>query len=565
MNRSSLALAASAAASFAAASLLYATPAAACGGFFCNNNDPVNQTGEEILFAVDGENIEAHVAIQYAGPSEEFAWIVPTPSRPEVGVSSSILFTRLDQILGAQFRPEFREIGECSWGMWGDDFDSAEAGAGGAGPPSRDEDGVTVVEQNSVGPYDYAILQATAVEPLFEWLEANDYDIPRGVMPFVEPYVLMDDDMHFVSFRLSKDRDAGDIQPVLLSYTAEQPVIPIQLTAVATVPDMGVRTHILGDTRSVPENYLHVEINEARIDWLNYGSNYNEVVTAAMDEAGGQAFVTEYAVASSAMADRLWQDEWFDTDALRAESDPIAFWNRLMDGLMTMGLRGDSTILGMLQNYIPLPEALAAEGVDEQSFYNCMECYREYVDAEGFDAEAFVDELEIVIFGPLEHAQELFDTIPYTSRLYTTLSAEEMTIDPAFAFNPDMDDVANVRTAEVIVDCGDGRDYYESPITIRLNDGREIRTTWDVERDDLDALPAADTIEETGASGAPRTVSSNRDDINAGLEDWNDQMADVFNTDDEKGCSAAGGHGSTGALAGLGLLLGLGFGRRRRR
>jgi len=139
-----------------------------------------------------------------------------------------------------------------------------------------------------------------------------------------------------------------------------------------------------------------------------------------------------------------------------------------------------------------------------------------------------------------------------------------MTIDPAFAFNPDMAEVSNIHTAEVIVDCGDGRDYYESPITIRLNDGREIRTTWDVDREDLDALPAADTIEETGASGAPRTVSSNRDDINAGLEDWNDQMADVFNTSDEKGCSAAGGHGSTGALAGLGLLLGLGLGRRRR-
>ena len=29
--------------------------ASACGGFFCNPNEPVDQAGEDILFAVDTE------------------------------------------------------------------------------------------------------------------------------------------------------------------------------------------------------------------------------------------------------------------------------------------------------------------------------------------------------------------------------------------------------------------------------------------------------------------------------------------------------------------------------
>ena len=32
-------------------------------------------------------------------------------------------------------------------------------------------------------------------------------------------------------------------------------------------------------------------INEAAIDWMNGGNNYPDVVSQAVDEAGGQAFV----------------------------------------------------------------------------------------------------------------------------------------------------------------------------------------------------------------------------------------------------------------------------------
>ncbi len=547
----------------AAATLTWAAPALACGGFFCNNGNPVNQTGEQILFAVDRDagTIEAHVRIQYQGPSDAFAWIVPTPTRPEVGVSSESVFTRLDQRLRPQWLADYRQVGECDWG--GDFFES-DAAAGGGGAPT-DEDGggrgVTVVEQSQVGPYDYAILQATDVEVLFEWLQDNDYDIPDVIMPFVEPYVLMGEDMHFVSFKLSKDNDSGDIQPVTLRYESTKPMIPIQLTAVATEPDLGITVHILDQTRSVPENYLHVFVNEARINWLGGGNNYDDLVTAAMDEAGGQGFATEYAGATVALDGALFDDSWFDLDALRTIEDPIAYWNRLMDMLSNAGFRGDAGVLDLLQAYIPVPDDL-----DAQSFYNCLECYSEYVDAENFDNVGFTDAIEAEFVEPLRHAQELFDTIPYVTRLYTTLSAEDMTVDPVFARNSTMGDVDNVHIAEVIVDCGDGGDYYSSPVTIRLPDGRTILTSWDdAAREELDAMPAADSIERTSGSGAPEPVSSNRDDINTDLEAYNDQMAALFDAQRSPksgGCAAAPGTAGGLGFAMFGLMLGLS--RRRR-
>jgi hypothetical protein len=70
--------------------------AAACGGFFCSQAEPVEQTGENILFIqVDDSTIETHVQISYAGPSEDFSWIVPTPSEPEVSVGSDFVFQAL--------------------------------------------------------------------------------------------------------------------------------------------------------------------------------------------------------------------------------------------------------------------------------------------------------------------------------------------------------------------------------------------------------------------------------------------------------------------------------------
>jgi hypothetical protein len=39
--------------------------ASAYGGFFCNVQDPINQAAERILFAVQDDETEMHVQVQY--------------------------------------------------------------------------------------------------------------------------------------------------------------------------------------------------------------------------------------------------------------------------------------------------------------------------------------------------------------------------------------------------------------------------------------------------------------------------------------------------------------------
>jgi hypothetical protein len=553
------------AASAAAAGITVAAPVAeACGGFFCQNV-PVDQTGEHILFAVDGDSVEAQVLIQYQGAAEDFSWVVPVPSEPEVDVSSPTVFARLTQLTGIRFQLNWDFENGCYPPVA---EDGGSPSAGGGDPDA----GVTVVQQSVVGPYNYAVLRATDVGALFEWLGANDYTIPDTAESLLEPYVLMGDQMHFVAFKLQKDRDIGDIRPVVLRYRDDQPMIPIQLTAIATQPNLGVTVGLLGGARAVPENYLHVEINEARIDWLSSGDNYDALIDDAMDEAGGQAFTTEYAGPTTPFSGAFFAEGRLQTARLATIDDPAAF----VDAVQQEGFAADPQLLDVLERFIPVPAELAAQGVDARTFFNNIGSYASYLEGRAFDAAGCADELESRIAAPLRHAQALFDRLPYFTRLHTSLSADEMTVDPVFAFNDDLPTVSNVRRASARLACDPGTpDLSSAPVIVTLDDGRQILTSYAAPRDALDAMPGAASISQLAASGEPVPVARTDGRIpDVELVEYNAEYAQNFpgrdfdfsggqvvERKDASGCAAAGGFaGAWSFVAVAGLLL-----RRRRR
>ena len=551
------------------AALLSAAPRAeACGGFFCQNV-PVDQTGEQILFAVEDGRVEAQIQVDYVGAAEDFSWVVPVPSLPEVGVSSDRVFGVMKERAGIRFELTMTYEGNCMYPPM-----SAEGGGVRGDATSDADNGVTVVTQSQVGPYDYAILQATDTLALFDWLAANDYIIPATAAPLVEPYVLMGDQMHFVAFKLQKDRTVGEIAPVVLKYDDTQPMIPIQLTAIATQPDLGVTVGLLGDARAVPENYLHVLINEARIDWLSSGSNYDALINDAMDEAGGQAFTTEFAGASDRFAGAFFTEGQMETSQLALTGDPVAFF----DLVRNEGFTADTQLLEIMGRCIPLPASLAAAGLDQRSFLNNLESYRAELAGFDFDEAACANELEAAIVAPLRHAQELFDRLPYFTRLHTSLSAEEMTVDPVFAFNSEMGDVDNVHRATAVMVCENNGSYEAVPIVVTLADGREVLTSFSASSQ-LDAMPGAAALEQTGATGAPVAVArtDGRNPVAelaahnvAAAKAFPDRSFELNPGDGERrvgsirsdgGCSSGG---SSAGLSSLLALLGLVALRRRR-
>lgn len=515
------------------------TPSEACGGFFCSTV-PIDQSGEDIIFNIGDGKVEAHVSIQYVGDAKDFAWVVPVHGVPDLKVGSPQFFQYVQMMTRPQFNLNWTENSCWSNQRW---FGAAED-ATSAPNASAGGTGVTVLAQGNVGPYDSAILGATDVNALSKWLNDNGYVLPDSKA--LEPYVGRD--YNFLALKLQQDRTVGELRPIVIDFGGARPCIPIQLTAVAARPDMPIRAYVFADKRAVPINYRHVLINETRVDWLNFGQNYSEIASRAVDEAGGRAFLTEFAGGTAFMKN---PGEWIlpgpslNTAALAQKTHPVDFTEELfMQGFP----RGDGALFAMFQKYIPLPKSLEGT-VTPQQFYNSIGSYRTEIDNDPnrmmFDAAGFAAELEESIVKPLLRAREIINLRPYMTRLYTTMSAEEMTVDPEFEFNGDAEDVSNMHEAEATAICGiDGQ---LDKVEITLKDGTKF-TVSDTTGPVSDG-PFAARIEQYTEAGAPGLIKDNTQEIAAVVSTWGNGC----------GCGAAG-MGPMGILfiAGAALL------RRRR-
>lgn len=513
--------------------------ALACGGLFCSAPTlPVDQTGERIVFAIDEEagKVEMHTQIAYAGPAESFAWLVPLPTVPELFVSADELFTFLDRNTAPIF--QLQQICECCNRADSDDTDGAP-GADSGGPGG--EPGVVVIDSALVGPYESVTLQATSTEVLLEWLNNNAYYIPDDVGPFLEPYVAAGS--YVVALRLQKDRDIGDLVPLGLRYPGDTPTIPLTMTAVAATPDMALIPWVLGSGRAVPENYLHVVINELAIDWWTAGSNYSAVVGRAADEAGGQAFATDFAGPTTGLRDQLVWPGRFERRTLLHASTVRGLWGEIL----SQGFIIDDRLTAIMRSFFPDSDAVLADGGggdtgwSGQRDYVCDE--PEELGCEPVEVGPVVLRLISDIIEPLEHANELFNRFPYITRFTSSASPDEMTVDPRFAINASLPEVPQTRTATWSFGDCEGNGF----TTLQLVDG----TTVDIPQTEAPAdylarvgMPAAARIESLGRSGDPVVITDNDPVIDGAIDDLPQAPADPGNAaaDDEKGtCGCASG------------------------
>lgn len=478
--------------------------ASACGGLFCSASSPVNQVAERILFAQDGETTTQIVEILYDGPAERFAWVLPVPGEPEIAVSSSVVFQRLQQATNPIYQLTTSMTGDCSGALaLARGSSDASSGASFLGGPS-----VTVVDQGSVGPFDYQTIAVDAADAdpasvAIRWLEANDYDVGELGPDVLRPY--LEDGLNLLAVRLQKGLPTGAIRPLSLTFQSSQPSIPIRPTAVAANDDMGVLVWVLGASRTVPVNYKGLELNELMINWLNPGSTYDQVVSAAADEAGGQGFVTELAQQAANLHDAI--------DPRSTALDPDRYTNLTVADAV-IELTGNYGLYDGFDKVLA-ENVVLRDGVSPEAFLECPYCYERGAgnDSAGdpigeTNVPAFLDAIQSQVLDPISDAADLFLHHAYVTRLYTTMSAEDMDVDPLFDFNPDLDDVSNVHTAERVVTC----DGTAGPWKVVLEGGRSIYgegNVWPLGTDTTPRVPLNARVVEFKTTGAPSVEVDN--------------------------------------------------------
>jgi MYXO-CTERM domain-containing protein len=200
---------------------------------------------------------------------------------------------------------------------------------------------------------------------------------------------------------------------------------------------------------------------------------------------------------------------------------------------LTQQLANHDGYLEALEEHVPL-----RAGVTSEEFASCPSCYFYPGSAPdlgfGGDSGAAYDEIipdtdpifttglgaflaavEQNVLAPIQATGALFASHDYLTRLYTTMSADEMTLDPIFQFNPDLEDVSNLHTADQRLSCED------DSWVVTLSNGQRVAGSarvWPHALDNTD-LPFNVRILQYSTSGQPEVISDNEATIQSIHED----------------------------------------------
>jgi MYXO-CTERM domain-containing protein len=148
-------------------------------------------------------------------------------------------------------------------------------------------------------------------------------------------------------------------------------------------------------------------------------------------------------------------------------------------------------VVAMLRDFLPAPE-----DVNANDYYGCISCYVDVADFSQWDPVAFAAQLDERVIDPARHARDLLAAWPYLTRMYTTISPHEMTVDPMFHQNAELTDapLANVATQQCVCD---------EDAVVSLPDGRLVYAPLADFPSFGDDMPYAEHIETIPPVGAP--------------------------------------------------------------
>ena len=206
----------------------------------------------------------------------------------------------------------------------------------------------------------------------------------------------------------------------------------------------------------------------------------------------------------------------------------------------------------IIRDNIPKPDdaLLPEECQSEQAFYtwNIDTCLTYMPEDWTFDPIAMTEDINTRLAIPLQEAQRLFADYSYMTRLFSTLSPEEMTKDPIFSFNPDLPDVSNVHIVEGSATCSAEKPWMATQVTFKFEDGQVITHEGEFQQcagfdegasADAAAQPPAAGIQVLRESGdaewvAPEDVAQKEEELDAQYptEGMADTPADPRRNDD---------------------------------
>jgi hypothetical protein len=175
--------------------------------------EPVVNADQTVLLIWDPKTKTEHFIrkASFKADGDDFGFLVPTPSRPQLSESGNEAFPHLAEITMPKSMP------------------SIGFGCSMANETRPRTQGVTVVERKEVAGFDAAVLSASSASALTGWLKTNGYHYSPEVEAWAAPYVR--DGWMLTALRVAKSSDrkndpAVEAGALRITFQTERPVFP---------------------------------------------------------------------------------------------------------------------------------------------------------------------------------------------------------------------------------------------------------------------------------------------------------------------------------------------------
>jgi hypothetical protein len=217
---------------------------------------PVVNADQTVIILWDAANKMQHFIrkASFKSDADDFGFIVPSPSQPELDESGNEAFPFLQKLT----EPEIKIVKSGAGPGCGCSTTKSKAAREDQGEPQ-----VKVLQEKLVAGFHATVLEAKSATALTEWLKENGYAFSPEIEAWAKPYV--DDGCKFTALKVAKDTDAKDAKDskgvtasaLRISFKTDRPLFPYR------EPDTKSAADALGAKRRLLRIYF---LAEARYD-----------------------------------------------------------------------------------------------------------------------------------------------------------------------------------------------------------------------------------------------------------------------------------------------------------
>jgi len=238
------------------------TAQAFCGFYVARADTSLFNSASQVVLVRDDDRTVITMANDFQGDVDDFAVVIPVPTfieREQINVADRAMVEHLDAYTAPRL-VEYHDADPCSryeLKSMRSDMAFPQAAQVLEEEVGRSR-GVTIEASYTVGEYDILILSAEESSGLIEWLDENDYRIPKGAEAVVDSYLKQDMRFFVAKVNLKEQAKLGYsyLRPLQVAYESNKFMLPIRLGTL--------------NARDKQELYVYALTRTGRVETTNY-------------------------------------------------------------------------------------------------------------------------------------------------------------------------------------------------------------------------------------------------------------------------------------------------------